>query len=361
MTAYELKEYIVENNIIQLIIDDLGCHHLKEHSKEYRCGLPGHSNTTSISIKKDTLKTKIYQSDNQTIRGDVFTLVMHIKNMSLSEALKYLHKLFGLEYKKKIIKDKEIVKKDPLEIFKKVKRQRYIVNCDDLNIYDNEVLKEYTPLPHIDWIREGIMPWTCEKFNIGYSYDRKRIVIPERYWCGEEDEYLGIMGRTTVKEYKLLDIPKYYPLKKYFKGMNLYGLQENYESIQKQGYANVFEAQKSVLKRHSRSDETAVAIGSHDITDEQVRILIGLDVDIVIQMDKGVDINHVRSMCDKFYGIRNVYYVFDKYDLLNDKESPADAKNKIYNFLWKHKIKYDNKEREEYLKWLEKLKKNSKN
>jgi hypothetical protein len=361
MTACELKEYILENEKIEIIIDDLGCHHLKEHSKEYRCGLPSHSNTTSISIKKDTLKTKIYQSESETIRGDIFTLVMHIKDISLPETLKYLHKLFGLEYKIDKKKTKEENKKDPLEIFKKIKRQRYVVNNDELNIYDNEILREYTPMPHIDWIREGIMPWTCEKFKIGYSYDRKRIVIPERYWCGDEGEYLGIMGRTTIKEYKLLDIPKYYPLKKYFKGMNLYGLQENYEGIQRGGCINVFEAQKSVLKRHSRLDETAVAIGSHDITDEQVKILIGLDVDIIIQMDKGVDINHIRSMCDKFYGLRNVYYVFDKYDVLQDKDSPADAQNKIYNFLWKHKIKYDEKERGEYLKWLESQNKNSKN
>jgi DNA primase len=63
-------------------------------------------------------------------------------------------------------------------------------------------------------------------------------------------------------------------------------------------------------------------------------------------------------MCDKFYGIRPIYYIYDKYNLLKDKESPADANNKIFNYLFKYKVKYDEKERREYLSWLEKQEKN---
>ena len=41
------------------------------------------------------------------------------------------------------------------------------------------------------WIREGVMPFACKRFNIGYSYDRKRIVIPERKWDGDDNDYIG--------------------------------------------------------------------------------------------------------------------------------------------------------------------------
>ena len=66
--------------------------------------------------------------------------------------------------------------------------------------------------------------------------------------------------------------------------------------------------------------------------------MIGLNVDIVISMDKDVSINEVRYICEKFYGIRNVYYTYDKHDLLNPKDSIADAPKKIYDFIFKYKI-----------------------
>lgn len=358
MTAIEIIQYIIDQNLIQKILDDLGCHGFKEYPTEYRCGMPGHKNKTSIAIKKDTLKIKIFQSDSGIIRGDIITLIMTIKNISFVEANKYLHKLLGLKYQYKKSKNKknnhEEDKTDPLEIFKKIKRKRNSVNIADIEIYDNTIIEEYEPCLYVDWVKEdGIMEFTRKRFNIGYSYKKNRIVIPIRYWAGEEDDYIGIIGRTTIKSWELFDIPKYYPLKPYSKSVNLYGLQENYKSIQEAEYCVVLESEKNVLKRHSRLDETTVAIGSHNLSDEQIKILIGLNVAIIIAYDKDISLKHIRSECEKFYGIRNISYIYDKYDLLNEKESPADKPNKIYNYLLKHKIKYDENEHKEYLKELE--------
>ncbi|MDD4411889.1 MAG: hypothetical protein PHO58_05295 [Bacilli bacterium] len=285
---------------------------------------------------------------------------MTIKNISFVEANKHLHKLLKLKYQYKNNKKnnkQEENKADPLEIFKKIKRKRKSVDINDIEIYDNTIIEEYEPCLYIDWIKEdGIMEFTRKKFNIGYSYKNKRIVIPVRYWAGEEDDYIGIIGRTTIPNYDLLDIPKYYPLKKYPKGINLYGLQENYKSIQEAGEISIFESEKAVLKRHSRLDETCVAIGSHNLSDKQVKIIIGLNVNIIIQYDKDIPLKHIRSECERFYGIRNIFYTWDKYDLLKEKDSPSDLPNKFYKYLYKHKIKYDEKEHKEYLKELEREK-----
>ena len=130
MTILQLKEYILENDKIKDILDDLGCHGFKEYNKEYRCGLPNHRSTNNVAINKETLSTKIFTPDNQTIRGDIATLVMTIKNISFPKANKYLHELFGLKYTFKK-QDKEEEKIDPLAIFKRVKRKRYTVNLDE--------------------------------------------------------------------------------------------------------------------------------------------------------------------------------------------------------------------------------------
>ena len=80
--------------------------------------------------------------------------------------------------------------------------------------------------------------------------------------------------------------------------------------------------------------------------------MIGLNVDIIVALDKDIPIEEVRNICSKFYGIRNVSYIWDKWNLLSEKDSPADALNKIYQFLIKYKIKFDDKEHKEYLKGL---------
>lgn len=183
-------------------------------------------------------------------------------------------------------------------------------------------------------------------------------MIPERWWCGSDDDYVGIIGRTTVKNFELFDIPKYFPLVAFPKGRNIYGLNENYEAIQKAGYVVVFESQKSVLKRYSRLDETGVSIGGSTVSDEQAKILIGLNVDIILCFDNGLSRNHIRSQCEKFYGMRNVSYTFDTWGVLKEKESPADRESKVFNHFIKYRIKYDRKERKELVHWQESLKKN---
>lgn len=353
MLADELLKYIYENDKVINILESIGCHHITSHSpKEFRCGLPNHTNRTMVAIKKsDSLKTTIY-SVEETLRGNLFTLVMFIKKITFVEAIKYLHKELNLQYTGYNSKD-YIKKESPLDIFLKVKPKKSIkIDVQDLQFIDDEFISDYTPNLYISWLKEGIISKTARKFNIGYDYNSKRIIIPHRYWCGEENEYIGIMGRTTLPTTycDLLNIPKYYPLKAYPKHINLYGLNENYKYIQEKGYVTVFEAEKSVLKRNSRLDETGVAVCSHDLSDEQVKILISLDVDILIAYDKDISLYHIRSQCEKFYPVRNVSYIFDKWDLLSVKDSPADASNKIYNFLLKHKVEYNEKEHYEYIK-----------
>jgi DNA primase len=276
---------------------------------------------------------------------------MTIKKLTFHQSIKFLHNSLGLEYKVNF-KEKKEEKENPLDVFRKVKKRRNVCNVNDLDICGEEILDEYVPYPHIEWIKEGIMPWTCKEFGIGFAPNKKRIIIPHKYWCGGKQDYVGIIGRTVINEWEMLDIPKYFPLKAYPKGLNLYGLNENYKDIQESGVVVVFEAEKSVLKRHSRADKTGVSLCSHDMTQEQVKILISLDVEIVIALDVGISLKHVRSLCENFFNIRKVSYIWDTWGLLKDKMSPADAHNKVYHFLFKHRIMYDENEHKEYLKSL---------
>ena len=356
MTISELKEYIYQNNKIEYILETLGCHNIKHHDKHdyYSASFPDGDNPQGINIRND--KYLNYRSFSRNVsyddEKDIVDLIEYITKKNFVEAVKYLHNLFNIKYKRE--KKTEVKKKfeNPVDILAK-HRCSNRVNVADINVLDEEALNDYIPLLHIDWLREGIMPWTAKKFGLAYSYKNKRVIIPIRYWL--TGELVGMNMRTTVENYKEFGIKKYFITPTYQKHLNLYGLYENYDDIQKAGFVVVAESEKSVLKRDSLNDSTLVALSGKTMSDEQQRILIGINTnEIVIALDKDVPLEEVWYLCEKFYNIRKVSYIWDSWDLLGKKDSPADASNKIYNFLFKYRVVYDAEKHRKYLKSLEK-------
>lgn len=356
MDVISLKKYIFEEKKIKYILEQTGCGNIVYHpNKEYySASQPDGDNLQGVNIRNNEYLS--YRSFSRNVSyddgRDLISLVEEIKKISFIEAVKYLHSILGLEFTYKKTPEKKEKKIDPLGVFKRIKERnrRGVVNVDDIHALDNKLIDDYIPMLHIDFLREGIMPWTREKFNLAYSYKYKRVVIPHRYWL--TGQLLGFNMRTMIKNWEELGIKKYILTKGYNKHLNLYGLWENYNTIQETGYVVVAESEKSVLKRHSLCDGTGVSLSGKTISDEQVRILIGLNVEIVIGLDKDVDINEIRHICEKFYHIRPVSYIYDKWDLLDKKDAPVDKGDKVYKFLFKNRVKYDENEHREYLKSL---------
>lgn len=67
--------------------------------------------------------------------------------------------------------------------------------------------------------------------------------------------------------------------------------------------------------------------------------------------------NHPKP---KFLPIRKVSYIYDRWDLIKkgSKDSPADMPNKVYNFLLKHRVLYDESERRKLRDWQERQTRN---
>lgn len=355
MDTISLKKYIFDNEKIEFVLEKIGCHNIKYHSNKdfWSCGNYNGDNVGAVNVKNNEYLnvTNWTREKDFDDNSDIITLVQYNKKCSFVEAVKYLHKILGLEYKWHNKPQKAANKVNPLYIFEKVKSKQR-VDVADIHVIDEDLLNDFIPVLYIGWFREGIMPWTAKKFGLAYSYKRKRVIIPMRYWL--TGELMGINSRTTVENYDELGIKKFFITPSYQKGINLFGLYENYNEIQKAGYVVVYEAEKSVLKRDSLNDHTGVALSGHSISDEQVRILCGLNSEIVIALDKDIPIEEVRFICEKFYHIRPVSYIYDKWGLLGEKDSPADATNKIYEFLFKYRVKYDEIEHKKYLKSLEK-------
>ena len=361
MTALELKSYILENNKVEYILDSIGCRSIIYHPKKeyYSATQPDGDNKQGVIIKQcEYLNYYSYSRNIDVSEGkDIFSLIQESKNISFKDAMKYVHKLLELKYtfKKEEPKIEEVHKYDPVAIFERASRKTKTVNVFDFDILDEKILDDFVPMIHIDLFREGITKRAIDRYGLCYSYRYKRTYFVHRYWA--TGEIIGMNGRTSIENAEELGIDKYYLTPGMPKSINLYGLYENYDAIQKAGYVVVYESEKSVCKRSSLLDDTGVAISGHTLSEEQARILSGLNVDIIFSMDNDVDIQEIRNMCEKLWRSRNVYYTVDKHNLLPPKSSIADAHNKVFEFIMKYKVKYNEYEHRQYLKGLNKRKK----
>ena len=358
MTSQNLKEYILEHNQIEFILEDIGCHSIEFHpDKEYWSATqPDGDNKFGVIIKNNNYLNYYSYSRNINVNEnkDLFYLIQVTKKITFAETMRYVHKLLGLKYtfkKEEQKKEDTIEKYNPLSIFQNIKKRRKSVNVLDFKSLDENVLDDYVPTIHIDLFREGIIGKTIKKFGLMYSYKWKRSIFPHRFWS--TGELIGINARSSIENCEELGISKYFITPGMPKSINLYGLYENYKDIEKAGYVTVFEAEKSVLKRDSLNDSTGVALSGHSMSEEQVRIILGLNIhEVVIALDKDVPIEEVWCMCEKFFHLRKVSYIYDKHDLLGPKDSPADSKNKVYEFLFKYRVTYDEKMHRKYLESL---------
>lgn len=358
MISQDLKEYIYKNNKIEFILENLGCHSIEFHpDKEYWTSTqPDGDNKFGVVIRNNTYLNYYSYSRNINIDEgkDIFALIQESKKITFKDTMKYVHNLLGLKYTFKKEKDKKEKEKiNPLAVFEKVINKKRTLNVLDFNykVLNEDILNDYEPIIHIDLFREGIMPWSIKKFGLMYSYKWKRTIFPHRYWS--TGELIGLNARSSIENCEEFGINKYFITPGMPKSINLYGLWENYKNIEKTGYITIFEAEKSVLKRDSLNDSTGVALSGHSISEEQVRIILGLNIkEVVIALDKDVPVEEVWCMCEKFYHLRKVSYIWDKHDLLGEKDSPADAKNKIYKFLFKYKVVYDENMHKRYLRSL---------
>lgn len=363
MQIHELKQYIHDNDKIPFILEELQCHDINYDEKQeyYYCCRPTGDNNKAVIIKNSeylsymSFTRGISFSDGQ----DLISFVEYIKGIKFLDAIKYLHSILNLKFSiKKEPKPPQTNAervKEVLSIITKHICKRKEEEEEDIKVLSEEELDAFVPLLHIDWFREGISQDIAREFGICYSYYHKRIIVPFRYFM--TGELVGWTGRTTIADHELFGITKYFISPGMQKGLNLYGLWENYRHIQDAGFVVVVESEKSVLKMASRGIRNVVALSGHVLSPTQIRILIGLDVDIVIAMDKDVDLEDVRYMCKQFLNIRKVYYIYDKWGALKDHESPCDKHRKVYGWLLSKVWRYNSKAEKKMFRECERKKK----
>jgi len=341
MNPVELKNYIKEDtDRVITILENLECHSIKKSGiKAIQCGMPTRNSKTSVYVKLQNLSTSVFYPDSKSVKGDIFTLVMELKDLTFPKSIRYLHDLFKLKYtfyNKDFNQDDS--KPNVLKLYKQIRKQSNTSTQMELENVPDYILNRYDKISHMDFIKDNIVPSVMDKFDIRFSDEYNRILIPHFKW--DTGEVVGIFGRTVLTDFDERGVAKYMGVIPYSKSNNLYGLSHNYKDIQEKGYVVVAEAEKSCLQACSFGENTLVAVGCHDISPIQLKILLSLNVDIIIGFDKGVSQSHIDNTCAMFKGRRRTFYLNDIEGLLNDKDSPTDSGRSIFNYLMNNKAQY---------------------
>lgn len=292
---------------------------------------------------------------------DIYELVRKQKTISTGEewslpkAIAFVAAYFGYSSQtfdfgqdKDILKDWEIL--NNYERISNYEEKQQIV---ELKKFDTKIL-EFLPRPRISiWEHEGIKKDIITNRNIAYDPKNEGIVIPH---FDIDGNLIGIRERTLIKEMEKNG--KYMPAKLNNKmynhplSFNLYNLNNSKDAISIIQKAIVFEGEKSTLLYASyfgEENDISVACCGSSLISYQVKLLLSLGVkEIVIAFDKQFKeigdtewkrwTKKLTSIHTKYGAYVQISFIFDKWDMLNYKDSPIDKGKETFLKLFKRRI-----------------------
>ena len=235
----------------------------------------------------------------------------------------------------------DYIESESLSFYKmmgKINRKK-IRPVSDRNILD--VNKDYyqkfkDEIPQ-EWIDEGILPEEMKKYEVRIDPMSNRIVYPV---YSDDGKLISIKGRTRFKDYKQLNIMKYMNYYKlglldYFQGMK-----QARPYIKDKKEIIIFEGIKSVMKVDAWGYHNSVSAETSSLNEYQIELLVKMQIrDIVIAFDKDVSVNKIRKCTELLRKFSNVWVVYDKWNLLKEKDSPPDRGEEIWNTLYERRVK----------------------
>lgn len=305
---------------------------MEKRGRDYFGHCPLHvDNTPSFSI---TPSKNSYYCFSCGRSGGIIGYLMDYEHLRFDDAVDKAAKLGNMDLSK-------MCKSQTMTFLKKTKnlmREKEqvvheVLNANELNKYSHEDVTE--------WIDEGILQEVMDLFEVRINDRDNRIVYPVYDINGN---LINIKGRTRYKNYKELRIPKYinyYPIgtMDYFQGLNI-----TLPFIKDQNEMIIFESVKSVMKAYGWGYKNCASAEKHTITDEQLKLLVRLRVNIVFAFDS--DINYsdkdIKKTIDVLKRITNVYVIYDRKGLLGGKDAknaPVDLSREIWEQLYFNKTK----------------------
>jgi DNA primase len=186
------------------------------------------------------------------------------------------------------------------------------------------------------WLDEGISMESLKRFFVKYDAFSDRLVYPIRNLAGK---IVNIGGRALDPEWKEKGLRKY----TYFYGWGtmdtIYGIFDNLDEILKKREVILFEGCKSVLLADTWGIKNTGAILTSHLNPHQMKILARLGCRVVFALDKEVRIREDHNI-QKLKNYVEVEYLWDREDLLDDKDAPVDKGAEVFKKLYEGRLRY---------------------
>ena len=335
MDVQSLKEYILDNDKLPEILQEIGCHSIHNHGGYITCGNKTGDNKSAIVVYINENLTVVNYTRSMTNNKrttDIFDLICYNEDCSFPEALKFCCNLFGLDY----YQEPEDIP-ESLQILKMLQQMATEEGVNDdapLKPINEKILSYYFPYGNKLWEDDGISLSTQRLFEVAFDPMTNSIVIPIR---DEQGSLVGIKARRMEYDPDS-GLSKYFFLEPCSKSRVLYGLFQYIKLIQLTGVVWVGESEKFVQQLYDMG-YYGVSTGGTKISKAQVEMLTRLNAKIVFCYDEDVDEEQLKGISDMFLDGIPVYAIIDKEHILENKESPSDnpkkfqylIKNNIYN------------------------------
>lgn len=287
-------------------------------------------NTPSFSVRREA---KSFYDFSSGIGGNLFTFVKHYNKCTPKEAVKILEKYAGIDGSvmsigKKLSATMVCKKFNRLKPHTKAQKS-VILPPDCMQKYEKRADKLEV------WEKEGISRASLDKFQVFYDSFSDRLVYPIR---DVEGNIVNIGGRALDPDWKTKKMRKYTYFYSWGELNTIYGLAENLNDIKEKHEIILFEGCKSVLLADSWGIHNCGAILTSHLSPLQMKILARLGCRVVFALDKDVRVRDDHNI-NKLKHYVFVDYIWDKADLLDEKDAPVDKGVEVFKKLYDERLK----------------------
>lgn len=288
-------------------------------------------NTPSFSVRRETGKFYDFSSG---LGGTLVCFVKNIRRCSGDEAIEILKKYAG--YDGEISNPKE--KLSTTQVCKKFKRVKQTRKQSKNTVLPDSYMERYEDRQDKlqAWINEGISKDSLMKFQVKYDSFSDRLVYPIRNLLGK---IVNVGGRTLDPEWKAKQLRKYTYFFAWGSMEVIYGLSDNMKEILEKREVILFEGCKSVLLADTWGIHNAGAILTSHLSPAQMKILARLGCRVVFALDKDVRIREDHNI-QKLKNYVEVEYLWDRDDLLDEKDAPVDKGEEVFRKLYNERLRY---------------------
>lgn len=288
-------------------------------------------NTPSFSVRREQ---GTFYDFSSGVGGNVLTFARFYFKCGYAEAIEKLKEYAGLDAEIKPHR-----KLAATEVAKRYASPKKTPKTSKATVLPDDYMERYEKRDDklAVWEREGISRASMDKFQVFYDSFSDRLVYPIR---NPEGKIVNVGGRTLDPDWKEKGLRKYTYFRGWEGGMNLiYGLPENHACIMSSREVILFEGCKSVLLADTWGIHNCGALLTSHLSNNQMKILARLGCRVIFALDKDVPVREDHNI-KRLKQFVDVYYVYDKNNLLDEKDAPVDKGMETWKILYEDRRRY---------------------